>query len=100
MKVIKYFNMELVGEELQLTPLEYSCKDSEFEYWLDIIKRSYGQHGEVMWEEVQEPIPQPSNQDLLNAKLLQDNANIQLKLEAQEKLNADLMLKVAQLGGI
>ncbi|MDR5586608.1 hypothetical protein [Clostridium aquiflavi] len=47
------------------------------------------------------PVPvQPTPQELLNSKLLMDNANIQLELDNQKKLNADLLLKMAQLGGV
>lgn len=35
----------------------------------------------------------------LNAKLLKDNAKIQIELNKQKELNADLLLKIAQLGG-
>lgn len=52
------------------------------------------------WNQEQpQKVPEPTRQDSLNAELLKDNANIQLQLQAQQKLNADLLLKVAQLGG-
>ncbi|MCW6080871.1 hypothetical protein [Clostridium sporogenes] len=38
-------------------------------------------------------------QQALNAKLLKDNAEIQIELNKQKELNADLLLKIAQLGG-
>lgn len=43
---------------------------------------------------------EPTQQESLNAKLLKDNANFSLELEAQKKLNADMMLKIAKLGGV
>jgi hypothetical protein len=43
--------------------------------------------------------PQPTSQDILNSKLLKDNANRQLELNKQKQLNADLLLKIAKLGG-
>lgn len=45
------------------------------------------------------PIPQPTQDDLLRAKILKDNANMQLQLAQQQKLNADILLKIAKLGG-
>lgn len=45
------------------------------------------------------PTPQPTQQETINAKLLKDNADMQIQLQSQQKINADLMLKVAQLGG-
>lgn len=41
------------------------------------------------------PAPQPTEQQILNAKLLQDNANMQLELEQQKQLNAQILLQIA-----
>ncbi|MCW7999807.1 hypothetical protein CFK35_18225 [Clostridium sp. cpc1] len=35
----------------------------------------------------------------LNAKLLKDNANMQVELDKQKELNSTLLLKIAELGG-
>ncbi|NFM47521.1 hypothetical protein FDB72_15575 [Clostridium botulinum] len=35
----------------------------------------------------------------LNAKLLKDNANMQIELDKQRELNSTLLLKIAELGG-
>lgn len=43
-------------------------------------------------------VQQPTEQQILNAKLLQDNANMQLELEQQKQLNAQILLQLA--GGI
>ena len=43
--------------------------------------------------------PKPSVQDILNAKLIVDNAELLKANEEQKKLNADLLLKIAMLGG-
>ena len=43
-------------------------------------------------------VQQPTEQQILNAKLLQDNANMQLELEEQKKLNAQILLQIAQGG--
>ena len=99
MKKIKYFNKELKGEELVLTPLEYKCKDEEFEYWLDVIKRNYGQHGKVTYEDIEDVKTQEEVQQEINAKLLKNSANLQIELEKQKKINATLLVQVAQLGG-
>lgn len=48
-----------------------------------------------------EDIPK-SKEDLqqeLNAKLLKDSASMQIELNSQKQLNADLLLKIAKLGG-
>ena len=41
----------------------------------------------------------PSTQDALNAKLMKYNAELLKTNEQQKKLNADLLLKIAMLGG-
>ncbi len=46
----------------------------------------------------QEEISQ-KQQTELNAKLLKDNAEIQIELNKQKELNSSLLLKIAQLGG-
>ncbi|KIS22005.1 hypothetical protein [Clostridium botulinum] len=38
-------------------------------------------------------------QQALNAKLLKDNAEIQIELNKQKELNSSLLLKMAELGG-
>ena len=43
-------------------------------------------------------VQQPTEQQILSAKLLQDNANVQLELEQQKQLNAQILLQIA--GGI
>ncbi|KGN00822.1 hypothetical protein Z955_02350, partial [Clostridium botulinum C/D str. DC5] len=35
----------------------------------------------------------------INAQLLKDSANLQIQLNKQTELNADLLIKIAQLGG-
>lgn len=40
-------------------------------------------------------LQQPTEQQILNAKLLQDNANMQLELEQQKQLNAQILLQLA-----
>ncbi|WP_236895399.1 hypothetical protein [Clostridium beijerinckii] len=44
-------------------------------------------------------VSQPTADEILRAKLIKDNADIQLQLAQQQKLNADLLLKIAKLGG-
>ena len=43
---------------------------------------------------------QPSKQEEINSALLQENANIKLQLVKQQKINAEIMKKIAELGGI
>ncbi len=51
------------------------------------------------WEEENKFIKEPSTQELLNAKLILDNAELLKANEEQKKLNAELLLKIAILGG-
>lgn len=42
----------------------------------------------------------PAQEEILRAKLIKDNADVQLQLAQQQKLNADILLKLANVGGI
>ena len=42
----------------------------------------------------------PSKQEEINSSLLKENANIRLQLMNQQKINAEIMKKLAELGGI
>ena len=46
------------------------------------------------------PEPTPSKQEEINSALLEENANIRLQLMNQQKINAEIMKKLAELGGI
>lgn len=41
----------------------------------------------------------PTNEQILISQLMQQNAEMQLQQEEQKRLNADLLLKIAMLGG-
>jgi hypothetical protein len=45
------------------------------------------------------PTPQPTPDEILRAKLLKDNVNIQLQLAQQQKINANLLTQISKLGG-
>ena len=45
------------------------------------------------------PEPSPSKQEEINSSLLKENANIRLQLINQQKINAEIMKKLAELGG-
>lgn len=48
----------------------------------------------------QKPEPTPSKQEKINSALLEENANIRLQLIKQQKINAEIMKRIAELGGI
>ena len=48
----------------------------------------------------QKPEVTPSKQEQINSALLQENANIKIQLMKQQKINAEIMKKIAELGGI
>lgn len=87
MKLIKYFNkirefkeVESTNEEglketvleenSRIEPLEYETTDKEFEYWLDVIKKSYGMHGDITFEDVEE-VKEPTELDILKKQVLE-----------------------------
>lgn len=47
------------------------------------------------WNEKNEVVKKPTEQQILNAKLLNQNANLQLQIEQQKQLNAQILLQLA-----
>ena len=45
------------------------------------------------------PEPSPSKQEEINSALMEENANIRLQLAKQQKINSEIMKKLAELGG-
>ncbi|HID0823936.1 hypothetical protein HYH70_11280 [Clostridium botulinum] len=65
-------------------------------YWNPADKQIFYEYEDVLKSD--EKLEQQKQQSL-NAKLFKDNAEIQIELNKQKELNADLLLKIAQLGG-
>lgn len=51
------------------------------------------------WKEENKVVQEPTLQETLNAQLSQQNAEMQVQLEQQKQLNAQMLLQIAQLGG-
>ena len=47
------------------------------------------------WNEKNKVMQKPTEQQTLNAQLLQQNANLQLEIEQQKQLNAQILLQLA-----
>jgi len=84
-----------VKENMTETPIEvgyYKAKWNGTE-WVE----GATQEEIIAFQEANKVIP--TTDDILRAKLIKDNANIQLQLAQQQNLNADILLKIAKLGG-
>lgn len=112
MKIIKYFNKELVKTNkikekvlinkptYEIKQLNYKVSDIESKKWYDIIKKTYGEYGEVTIEDGGTDAKSAEQlQTEINAKLLKDSANLQIELDKQKELNTTLLMKIAKLGG-
>lgn len=105
MKIIKYFNKEFVRNEkekpvFEIKQLKYETTDKEFEKWYNYIKEVYGKYGDVTYiENGEDTKDREELQAEINARLLKDSANLQIELDRQRELNANLLVKIAQLGG-
>lgn len=120
MYLINYFNNELIDykttkekvkidenkfEEIEkqepifkINELEYKSSDKEFEYWLDIIQKSYGEFGEVTYKHIEDkPKPIDMEKELVS-NLVKDNASIKERLKVQEDLNSTILLELAKRG--
>ncbi|HID0836303.1 TPA: hypothetical protein ACXDA8_003742, partial [Clostridium botulinum] len=62
-------------------------------YWNPADKQIFYEYEDVLKSD--EKLEQQKQQSL-NAKLFKDNAEIQIELNKQKELNADLLLKIAQ----
>lgn len=102
---IKYYNKERVGYDAEENPiyeikgLEYQCKDSEFEYWLNVIKEAYGEHGEVTHGHVEdEPTKEELTIQMINNLTIDNKKKDILIASLAEQIN-NLSIKLIQLGG-
>lgn len=59
----------------------------------------YSKEKGIYYEYEDIPKTQEELQQEVNAKLLKDSANMQIELNKQRELNADLLIKIAKLGG-
>lgn len=76
--------------------LKYQLMDTEGNYNYKYANNKIIELTEEEKEELYPPItPQPSEQQVLNAKLLQDNAKMSIELEKQKQLNAQILLQLA-----
>lgn len=76
---------------------EFNSETQEFTN-LIIVKSGEEQYKEYLKNKGKQIEKEPTEQQILNAKLLQDNANMQLELEQQKQLNAQILLQIA--GGV
>lgn len=102
---IKYYNNEMVGHDEEGNPifeikeLEYQCNDTEFEYWLNVIKKSYGEFGEATHEHVEdEPTKEELTIQMINNLTIDNKKKDILIASLAEQIN-NLNIKLAQLGG-
>ncbi|MHB8036171.1 hypothetical protein CF069_20155 [Clostridium botulinum] len=65
----------------------------------DDYKTEFKNIEKILSEKTKSEELEQQKQQALNAKLLKDNALIKIELDKQKELNADLLLKIAQLGG-
>lgn len=103
---IKYYNKEVVGYDekgnliLEIKELEYKCKDTELEYWLNVIKEAYGEHGEITHEYAEdEPTKEELTIQMINNLTIDNKKKDILIASLAEQIN-NLNIKLTQLGGI
>ncbi|HAG44594.1 MAG TPA: hypothetical protein DCL31_16305 [Clostridium sp.] len=83
----------------EIRQLEYECKNEEFEYWLDVIKKSYGQYGEITHEYVEdEPTKEELTIKTINNLTIENKKKDVLIASLAEQINS-LNIKLIQLGG-
>ncbi|ASN68306.1 hypothetical protein 10S11_44 [uncultured Caudovirales phage] len=103
---IKYYNKERVRHDEEGNPiyeikeLQYQCKDTELEYWLNVIKEAYGEHGEITHEHAEdEPTKEELTIQIVNNLTIENKKKDILIASLAEQIN-NLNIKLTQLGGI
>lgn len=98
MKTLKFANQEFKAEKIIKTDTDIVGKDIN---GIEVFRFNGISDftGFVLEEGQTFDVIEPTQDDLLRAKLIKDNANIQLQLAQQQKLNADTLLKIAKVGG-
>lgn len=121
MKKIKYFNkiyLEIKREDdiynidcldeteeefkerpFNITELEYLCTNSEFEYWLDVITKTYGEYGVVKTYDVEDPKTELELQKEMNSNLVKEIGLLNIKINEQMKFNSDILAQLAKKDG-
>ena len=95
-ELIKAGIIPILAESSPRKDDEYIAKNvwMTFEDDIDIAKVN-----EVVAKHNPIQLERPTADEILRAKLIKDNASMQLQLAQQQKLNADILLKLASLGG-
>lgn len=108
MKLIKYYNNEVTGYKevmnedervvkepvFELKQLEYKSSNEEFEYWLDVIKKTYGKYGKVTYTDIEEP---KTEEDLKKEALIKNIATLTVENKKKDILISGLAKEINNL---
>ncbi|WP_125153683.1 hypothetical protein [Clostridium rectalis] len=100
MKIIKYFSKDIIDWEnkkikddytgeireekeavYDIVAKEYKTNDKEFNYWLDIIEKTYGRYGKVAIEDIQDELTQEEIVSKVLNSVIIDNKKKDLLIE-------------------
>jgi len=107
---IKYYNIEVKENKInnetneyentkELKELEYKTRDEEFEYWLDLIQKSYGRYGEVTSKYVEDELTKDElTIKTINTLTIENKKKDVLIASLTEQIN-NLNIKLNQIGG-
>ncbi len=97
---VSEFNLESDGKlERELAKLTYTTTDEDFEYWLDVIQKSYGKYGDVTYEH-QEDKTTPEQLTLsMISDLIIENKKKDIYISNLANQIVDLNIKLQQIGG-
>jgi len=88
-KLIKYYSKEIINEEnennadtkFEIQQKEYKTTNENFEYWLDVIKKTYGGFGKITYSDIiGEKTSKEIQRELIDTLIL-DNLNMQIQLD-------------------
>jgi len=100
MYIINYYNMEYVSRDKEeLKNLNYKCKDADFDYWLNVIQKSYGKHGEVTYQYFEDPKSQEQIQSETINGLVIENMKQDLSIASINQAINNIIIRLNKLEG-
>lgn len=107
MKLIHYFSEEIINDKIveneqdeenkyEILAKTYKINDKDFEYWRDVIQKTYGQYGEITTEDIED---EKTDAEIISKtinNLVVDNKEKDLVISQMAKQINDLNIKTKE----
>lgn len=87
---------EIIEKEpiYEIQQSEYICIDKEFSYWLDVIKKTYGEFGKVTYESIEE---EKTEEEIKKESLIKNIASLTIENKKKDLLISNLAQQINNL---